>query len=80
MDRSTLRGATPNPEESIESQWYTRAASTAFTLCIAIVGIGAAVFALMDWTLDPSLLLIGVFTVMVLCFTVSYLMIRRQES
>lgn len=80
VDRSTLRGATPNPEESIEAQWYEKAASAAFTISIAVIGVAAAAFSIMRWNVDSGLLLAGACMVMVLCFAGSFLVIKRRES
>ena len=38
VDRDTIVGATPNPEESIESTWYDNAAQTTFHIILFAIG------------------------------------------
>lgn len=77
VDRSTLPGALPHPEHSVESTWYDQAAKDGFHLLLAGTGLGAAVTSLLlppmvSWTL------IAVFAFASLAFAVSYL-IRKER-
>lgn len=45
VDRSTIRGATPRPEESIESHWLNSSSAGAFRDILVVTGLAAAVFA-----------------------------------
>lgn len=80
VDRKTIRGATDRPEESIENTWYDHAASGAFTDLIAIIGLGAGGFAIFDLTIDPSTLLIGLFTLAGIDFGARYWLAKRADS
>lgn len=75
VDRSTLPGALPHPENSIESSWYDQAAKDGFHLIIAATGVGAVLASLwlppmVSWTL------VAVFAFAAVAFAASYL-IRR---
>lgn len=80
VDRSTLRGATPRPEESVEGQWLQRALAAAFAITFAVAGLGSGVIATMHWSVPAETLLLGVCGVMALSAVGSYLVIRAQES
>ncbi len=77
VDRSTVPGAIPNPEHSVEFTWYDQAAKDSFHLLLAGTGLGAA---LTSFWLPPmvSWTLIAVFAFAALAFAVSYL-IRRES-
>ncbi|RYQ40187.1 hypothetical protein PG2001B_0068 [Bifidobacterium pseudolongum subsp. globosum] len=77
VDRSTIPGALPHPEHSVECTWYDQAAKDSFHLLLAGTGLGAA---LTSFWLPPmvSWTLIAVFAFAALAFAVSYLI--RGES
>ncbi|RYQ45747.1 hypothetical protein PG2000B_0013 [Bifidobacterium pseudolongum subsp. globosum] len=77
VDRSTIPGALPHPEHSVECTWYDQAAKDSFHLLLAGTGLGAALTSvwlppMVSWTL------IAVFAFAALAFAVSYL-IRRES-
>lgn len=80
VDRSTVRGATARPEESIENRWYDRAAQSAFHIMFPAIGISAALASITRWQMDTGLLLMAVAVVMVLVFALSYLWARLADS
>lgn len=77
VDRSTIPGALPHPEHSVECTWYDQAAKDSFHFLLAGTGLGAA---LTSFWLPPmvSWTLIAVFAFAALVFAVSYLV--RRES
>lgn len=77
VDRSTIPGALPQPEHSVECTWYDQAAKDSFHLLLAGTGLGAA---LTSFWLPPmvSWTLIAVFAFAALAFTVSYLIHRES--
>lgn len=78
VDRETLRGATANPEQSIESRWYERASSGAFSDVLLIVGIGTAVIAVAGIEVPALLALSAVIVVAMASVAVRYLVERRR--
>ncbi|KAE8127151.1 MULTISPECIES: hypothetical protein [Bifidobacterium] len=79
VDRTTIPGATPNTENSIESTWYSQSANDAFHAIIMGSGLGTAITALwlpplVSWTL------IAVFVVAAATFAVSYLIRKHQGN
>jgi len=57
VDRTTLRGAVRDTEETIEGRWLERAQSGAFGDLLVVLGLGTFVVALAGW--QPSLPLVG---------------------
>ncbi|WBL19328.1 hypothetical protein [Citricoccus sp. NR2] len=80
VDRSTLRGATPRPEESVEGLWLQRSLAAAFGICFAVVGLGSGVIAVAHWSVPSDVLLLSVCALMMLSAAGSYLVIRAKES
>lgn len=78
VDRNTLRGATANPEQSVESVWYDRAASGAFTDVLLIVGLGTAVLSFASLEIPTLLALAGVLVIAMGSFGIRYLMLQRR--
>lgn len=78
VDRSTIKGAARNPEVSVENHWYSKAAETTFHLMIAVMGLGAAAFALFNWEISPSLLLAMTTFLAMLTFQVTYQVYKRK--
>ena len=80
VDRSTIRGATPDPENSIESHWYSQASGN--TLHAILIAIGALGIASSIWEFQVSgtmlTIILGVF---VSCtFGISYFAHKRAAS
>lgn len=57
VDRTTLRGAIRDTEETIEGRWLEKAQSGAFGDLLVVLGLGTFVVALTGW--QPSLPLVG---------------------
>lgn len=80
VDRSTIRGATPDPENSIESHWYSQASEN--TLRAMLFGIGGLgiVSSFWDFEISGTLLtiILGVFVTGT--FGISYFAHKRAAS
>ncbi|MDK8454589.1 hypothetical protein QP958_04110 [Corynebacterium marquesiae] len=80
VDQSTIRGATPDPENSIESHWYSQASEN--TLHVMLFGIGGlgVVSSFWDFHVSGSLLtiILGVFVTGT--FGISYFAHKRAAS
>ncbi|UTX34887.1 hypothetical protein NNL26_01125 [Micrococcus luteus] len=57
VDRTTLRGAIRDTEETIEGRWLEKAQSGAFGDLLVVLGLGTFIVALAGW--QPSLPLVG---------------------
>lgn len=57
VDRTTLRGAVRDTEETIEGRWLEKAQSGAFGDLLVVLGLGTFVVAMTGW--QPSLPLVG---------------------
>ena len=57
VDRTTLRGAVRDTEETIEGRWLEKAQSGAFGDLLVVLGLGTFAVALAGW--QPSLPLVG---------------------
>ena len=57
VDRTTLRGAVRDTEETVEGRWLEKAQSGAFGDLLVVLGLGTFVVALAGW--QPSLPLVG---------------------
>ena len=79
LDRSTLQGAAEQPEESIESRWYTRAAAGAQTDVILLAGLAVLVLTLLPGGagIDARVVLGGVIGASFLSFSIRYQVLRR---
>lgn len=80
VDRSTIRGATPDPENSIEAHWYSQASEN--TLHAILIATGALGIASSIWEFQGSgtmlTIILGVF---VSCtFGLSYFAHKRAAS
>ncbi|MGP9780852.1 hypothetical protein ACT3UQ_00080 [Glutamicibacter sp. AOP12-B1-11] len=80
LDRDTLRGATKNPEISVESQWYDKAAVGVFQDLLLVCGLGGAVFSFLQFQASIGLVLAGVVMVAMVDFAVRYWLIKRAEG
>lgn len=77
VDRRTIPGAVPNPQASVESAWYDRAATDSFHVVLAVSGLGAGAASLLSATV-VSWTLIAMFVVAAAAFWISYA-IRRTR-
>ena len=80
MDRDTIRGATPDPENSIESHWYSQASeNTLHAMLLGIGGLGV-VSTFWDFHVSGSILtlILGVFVTGT--FGISYFAHKRAAS
>ncbi|GAA1609152.1 MULTISPECIES: hypothetical protein [Leucobacter] len=78
VDRSTLRGATANPEQSVESRWHERAASGAFTDTLLIGGLGTVAITLSGSELSAVYAVAAVVLLSMASFGIRYLAQRRH--
>ena len=80
VDRSTIRGATPDPENSIESHWYSQASeNTLHTMLFGIGGLGV-VSSFWEFQVSGTMLtiILGVFVTGT--FGISYFAHKRAAS
>lgn len=80
VDRRSLRGASENPEASIESRWYDKAASATFTDLLLVCGIGATIFTFTRVEANIGLVLAGVIVLAMADFAVRYQSIKKAEG
>ncbi len=80
VDRSTLRSAPRDPEQSIESRWYDSAAQGAFHDLLVAAGLATAIFAVLNVEAPVSLVLGAVLLLTMLSFAVRYLWLKRAEG
>lgn len=79
VDRESILGAVRNPENSVESTWYSDAAKDTFHAAMALGGIGCLIFSV--WSVETSVstvLLISVAALQVI-FWIRY-GIRKRRS
>lgn len=80
VDRSTIRGATPDPENSIESHWYAQASeNTLHAMLFAIGGLGI-VSSIWDFSVSGTLLTIILGAFVTGTFGISYLAHKQAAS
>ncbi|MEB4615820.1 hypothetical protein [Leucobacter sp. M11] len=80
VDRGTITEAAERPEESVESDWYAKAAAGAFQDFLFVGGIGAAVFAFLGIDARVELVLAAVLVVLMLDFGARYLWQKRRAT
>lgn len=80
IDRETLRGAIKNPEISVESQWYDKAAVAVFQDLILFCGLVGGVLSFIGTSAEIGLVLIAVLVLAMADFGVRYLLIKRAEG
>lgn len=78
VDRGTLRGAAERPEESVESEWYHRAAQGAFHDVLTLSGLALAALVITGTQVDGTLVLLGVLAVCVLSTGTRYVIHRQR--
>ncbi|PQM74172.1 hypothetical protein [Corynebacterium sp. J010B-136] len=80
VDRDTIAGATPNPQDSIESTWYDNASQTTFHIILVIVGILGVASVFTDVKLSLGTFAIASYVVIMAAFAGSYLLNKRRDS
>ena len=78
VDRTSLRGAIDNPDESIESTWLDAAMAGAFRDTIMLTGLVLAILSITGFELDVLWALIGVIVVGFFSTFVRYLMAKKR--
>lgn len=78
VDRSTLRGTTEQPEQSVEARWFERATSGALTDTLLIVGLGTAVLAFTRVEIPTLIALAAVLLIAMGSVAVRYLAQQRR--
>lgn len=78
VDRSSLRGALDNPDESIESKWLESAMAGALRDTIMLTGFALATLAITGFEFDVTWALIGVIWVAFFSTFVRYLMAKKR--
>lgn len=80
VDRSTIDGATPDPENSIESHWYSQASeNTLHAMLFAIGGLGI-VSSIWEFSVSGTLLTIILGAFVTGTFGISYLAHKQAAS
>ena len=80
VDRSTITGALEKPEDSVESVWYEKAASGAFTDILLVGGLGCAALTFLGTEGTAGLVLGGVVAFAMLDFGVRYLWHKKTAA
>ena len=80
VDRDTIVGATPNPEESIESTWNDNAAQSTFHIILVIVGVLGVASVFTDVKLSLGTFAIASYVVIMAAFAGSYFFNKRRDS
>ena len=80
VDRSTITGALEKPEDSVESVWYEKAASGAFTDILLVGGLGCAALTFLGTEGTAGLVLGGVVAFAMLDFGVRYLWQKKTAA
>lgn len=78
VDRSTLRGTTEQPEQSVEARWFERASSGALTDTLLIVGLGTAILAFTRVEIPTLIALSAVLLIAMASVAVRYLAQQRR--
>ena len=80
VDRSTIRGATPDPENSIESHWYSQASeNTLHAMLFGIGGLGV-VSSFWEFQVSGTMLTIILSAFVTGTFGISYFAHKRAAS
>lgn len=78
VDRSSLSGFLRTPEESVETHWYTSAATGAFHDILLTLGITVTVLSITGYEIDGALLGTGVLLLAMLDSLARYLLAQRR--
>lgn len=80
VDRATLAGALEEPEDSVESAWYEKAASGAFTDILLVGGLGCAALSFLGTEGTAGLILGSVVAFAMLDFGARYLWLKKTAA
>ena len=70
VDRNSLKGAVPNPEQSIENMWYSKASQDEFHSVMVIGGLGCVVFIVFPLQISLALVIaVGLLLVQAIFWT-----------
>lgn len=72
VDRTTITGATLNPENSIETHWYSQAAQDTFHAALVAVGILGLASTFWSFSLTGSQIALADGALLLLVFSASY--------
>ncbi|MCR2799946.1 hypothetical protein QNO21_12510 [Microbacterium sp. zg-Y818] len=80
VDRSTIAGAVAKPDDSIESDWYQKAAGGAFHDVLLVGGLGAAAFSFARIEASVGVVLAAVVLFAMLDCAARYLWVKRSAT
>ncbi|MFC7401739.1 hypothetical protein [Citricoccus sp. GCM10030269] len=80
VDRNSLTGAVARPEESVESAWYLKASSGAFTDVLLVMGLGTTAVSITGVQWPTSLVGLTMLVLMMACFGVRYVHQKRMNA
>ncbi len=83
VDRNTLKGAVPRPEESVEALWFTEAGYWAFLVVMTAISLFGMAATMLPSLRDMHFHQQWLWVIVVLGWAslgVSYLIIKRRES
>ena len=78
VDRTTLRGAVRDTEETVEGRWLEKAQSGAFGDLLVVLGLGTFVVAMTGWQADLPLVGAGLLLVAGASVAVRYALQKRR--
>ncbi|MFH0411431.1 hypothetical protein ACG98H_06070 [Corynebacterium sp. L4756] len=80
VDRNTIRGATENPENSIESTWYDNAAQSTFHIILVAIGALGVASVFTDIRVTLGTVAIASYVFILVTFAASYQLFKRRDS
>ena len=80
VDRDTIVGATPNPEDSIESTWYDNATQNTFHIILFAIGALGVASVFTDVKLSLGAFAIASYVFILVSFGGSYYLNKRRDS
>lgn len=80
VDRDTIDGATPEPELSVESQWYDQAVSSTFHFMLVASGVACTIFTWVDVQISAATASMVVAATMMVVFGICYQVVKRREK
>lgn len=80
VDRDTIVGATPNPEDSIESTWYDNATQNTFHIILFAIGALGVASVFTDVKLSLGAFAISSYVFILVSFGGSYYLNKRRDS
>ncbi|WP_343282199.1 hypothetical protein AAG742_01300 [Micrococcus sp. 2A] len=78
VDRTTVRGAIRDTEETVEGRWLEKAQSGAFGDLLVVIGLGTFVIGMTGWQPSPSLTGATLIVVAAASAAVRYLLLKRR--